>query len=404
MTTNAQGEYRVEGLADRDWGLRAYLEGFEVKADSSARRVSIGMQVDFTAHAIHLLQVAVLKPDGSDAEHALLSVRRLGRSQGSKSYKWSSDQAALRLSPGRYGVRAHSQSPASMELEELASEIQNVVVEEGKEPEVLRLILAPRLGIRGSVRAKGVSLASDSPVVLWQTMQPGHEVDLNALAGSDNEKWVELGDDFVLNDLAEGRYVIGVARSWTTPVVDHKVVDVNQGFAEVVLELPEIDRSKMISVTVLDPDGRTLLDVGFSIQTKRKNSSSPRGLQVGRSKSGEYLIDLPAPFHTNYFEPQGEGMDFWLVASFSEYGALEAELDRGQTQLTMRYSAPASLVVSAPGCAGSDYEGRLRIYLAKKVGADRRDRLAPGRGDKLSGEYAWEWSGLSPGPTPLRCN
>ncbi len=62
-----RGDYRVDGSADRDWDLRARLEGLDVKAVSSARRMSIGRQGEFAAHGIHPLQVAVLKPDGSDA-------------------------------------------------------------------------------------------------------------------------------------------------------------------------------------------------------------------------------------------------------------------------------------------------------------------------------------------------
>lgn len=396
-STDAQGQFEFEGLLYQDWSASAYLEDFVLTADSSASNIRIGTEVNFTAALVQEVPVEVVMMDGTPAERAFLIVKTLGERSQDRTYNWSSNEAFLRLVPGRYKVRALSHGANDLDLSELASSVEKLTLEVGIVPETLVLNLTPRLGISGYIRAAndGVEL-SDCQVRLL-ALAPGQAVDLVALAESEQQAWARPGRLFTFTDLEQGRYVIGAARDWGSPIVVHKVLELSDASAEVLLEMPESDLSKVLRVTVLDAAGIPLDDVRFNMREESGNSSSSRGVLAKTDKDAAYLITVPHQFDGGYFGKGKSGATYSVTATHAEMGTTESELTPGQTELTLTFVVPGRLTVTIPGYAGSGYEGRVHLS-ASKVESDGQDQIhSNSSGGKVTPTGTRIFEGLEPG-------
>ncbi|MCA9001027.1 MAG: hypothetical protein KDB61_03820, partial [Planctomycetes bacterium] len=184
VTTDAAGEYRLEGLPDNLWRLTAFLDEYEVSPDNNTGQGRIGMEINFTAKPVLQVPVVISLPDGTQPSLATLSVDRSGDNNRSRIYVWSARESFLRLVPGRYEVRGYSHAESGTDRAEMASEPTKIVVKEGQAPETLELALLPRNGITGYVRGPKRSEADVNYNVRLMALAPEQEINLEALSNS----------------------------------------------------------------------------------------------------------------------------------------------------------------------------------------------------------------------------
>lgn len=398
VVTDASGRYRIQGLADRKWRLEAYLAGYQLRADTNAYDVSIDSEVDFTATRVIEVPVQVFEPNGRLAQLALLNWKEVGASsRRGRNYAWSSDEAFLRLAPGKYTIHALSDDGGIRDGSDQSSEDQEVLLSADAEVTPLRFDLRARLGITGLVKVETEGVEVDRLTVSLAALAPTQEVDLESMVHSDKNDSVRPGSEFSFQDLDPGRYVIGLSHGWGGSIVAHEVVEVVDGPVRQDLVLPPLDRSRHISVDVHGPDGEPLEKVSFSVQVKRASRTSTSPVTSLREKGGGYLLRLRGDDELEYFGEKGSEATFQLVASKSELGKREVPLVRGQTDVSVTFVVPGTLEVTVAGYQGSGYEGRLSVNAHRQSSDPSRRFFGSSGRDKMSPEGVQEFKGLEPG-------
>ncbi len=365
-TTDANGDYRFEELADLSWGMSAYLKDHLVEADGASRRLRVGSEMDFIAKPIVEVPVQVLMPDGMQPERAVIWLSRKGRNNRGRTYEWTPDEAFLRVVPGRYVVRAYSYDERGNELAEFASKEQKLQVKLGEQPAEISIELAPRLSITGFLKAAKGFHNRNSCRIRLLALTEDQELDLKTLKDSETTEWSQIGSRFTFSDLEPGRYAIGIGREWSSPIIDHEIVELVDKTIEVDLELPAVDFSRSLTVLAQDAQGVPIDDVDFRFKVKKGNGSSTNGLQTTPDEEAGYTITIPGEYEEDYFAKGEHTSEYFLKASHSEYGSTEIELTPGQTEATITFKVPGSLAISIPGYLGSGREGRVALTAEKK--------------------------------------
>jgi len=284
---------------------------------------------------------------------------------------------------------------------ELKSEPQRVVLEAGETPAPLRFELAGRLGVRGYVRFPSDGVEGSSPNVHILPLAPAEEVDLEALSDSRESTWARSGSEYSFLDLDAGRYAVGVSRSWSGPIEAHEVVEVTDGIVRCDLELPPVDRSKLLHVAVLGADGAPIIGVDFSLRVESEHGGwSGGGVQEMTDSDGSYLLTLDAEHQEDYFGGGG-GKTFTLTASHEEYGSKSEKLQPGRLEVTIVLAPPGKLEVTIAGYQGSGFEGRLNVT-TEKVGEEEQDHWFRGGRNRMSSTGVQKLEGLSPGRYALQ--
>ncbi|MDF1836328.1 MAG: hypothetical protein P1V35_00535 [Planctomycetota bacterium] len=365
-TTDANGDYRFEELLDQSWSASAYLKGHLVEVDGGSNRMRVGSELDFIAKPVIQVPVQVLLPDGMQPERAVIDLNRKGKVRQRRSYDWTPDEPFLRVVPGRYEVRAYSHDERGNDLAELASKETKLQVKLDETPEGLTLELAPRLGISGFLKAEKGFHNRSSCTVRMLALTADQEVDLKALKNSDTTEWAQVGTRFSFPDLEPGRYVIGVGRDWSSPIVAHEVIELVDQMAEMDLTIPAVDRSHSIRVLALDVDGVPVDDVRFNISESGAGRSNSRGLDSMRDGDSGYLLTLPDRYTENYFGKNKSDLTYALSATHEDFGTSKVDLTRGQTEVSITFQVPGTLAVTIPGYLGSGREGRVTVSAKKK--------------------------------------
>jgi len=402
-TTDASGAYRCEGLPDRKWTVRAYRAGYEVVADVSAYSIRTDNEVGFTATRVIEVATQVHQPDGALAQGAYLQCARQGQNRRNMRYAWSPAEDFLRLTPGDYEITAYSDEGSSNQDAELSSEAQEVSIEAGASAPALRFDLRGRLGIRGVVRTANAKAETERMYVHAMPLAPLQEVDLGLLSDSDQRESVRIGEEFAFLDLEPGRFVVGVSRSWRSPIVAHQVVEVSASSVTCDLELPPVDLSRSLRVWVLGPDGKNVDRANFSMRVKRGNSSSSGGVDDVRDDDGSYLVAFAAKNEGDYFGDASTKVEFQLQVSAQDYGSRTIDLVRGQTELTVTFTVPGTLEATVAGYQGSGYEGRLSVQAVKAEGGQTRFYSSHGHED-MNADGVQTIESLEPGSYRVTLN
>lgn len=368
--TDATGAYRFEALPDKKWTATAYLKGYQVLPNASGRNLAVGTELDFTGTRAIQLPVSIFAPDGAAADVARLQTEYAegGRTRN-KTYSWKEDEAFLRLVPGSYKITAYSGSDASGSVDEaeLSSETQEIIVDAQSAPTDLRFDLRGRLGIKGILRPAKGDPRQERLVVHMLALAPQQEVDLDQLSNSDKYDGVSPGGEFSFQDLEPGRHVVGVSRTWNSPILHHREVEVSSGPVRCDLQLPALDRSATVRITALGPSGEPLQGIGFTLAVRTSRSSSSSTAGTIPDGPGVYLLQFDAERSRSYFGDGDSKEIFELRAKHADYAPATVKLDRGQTEVVLSFAAPGNLTVTVAGYQGSGYEGRLQLQAVKKV-------------------------------------
>ena len=376
--TGADGAFRFDALPEGDYRIRGYKEGYEISARDSQRwSMPTGSVVDFIAKQIVTLPIAVLMPDGTPADEAVIvcSNKNSSNRNGADSYSWSQEEPWVRLPAGAYQLEAlyglsASRSIGGQNAADMHSEKRDAELVASEEPERLVLELEGRSGIRGRVAYAGSRFSRGFARVYVLPMTGGAEVDLELLAQSDTNYGLRGASEYSFLDLAPGSYVVGVGRSWNSPIVAHQIVEVGNTILKCDLEVPALDPSDYIVVRAFGSDEKPIAGVEFSFRHWYESGSSGSGLRALTDVAGVYFLSVPNEAISAYYgEARSTKTSFTLEVRHSEFGSKFVELAYGQAEVDVNFAVPAQLEVTVSGYLGSAYIGRVTANV-NKVGGD----------------------------------
>ena len=362
--TDARGMARFDGLASGDYRATVWCEGHTVQ--SVGRNLApTGSDIVFVARPLASLDLEIRDANGRLAADGVLElVPRIGNQQ--QRFAWSRDEPQLWVPPGHSRARALDRNGM------LASPWVDLDLVAGPRSEPLQLTLAVRPGIR--CRVRDVSNRGERVHLSAAPTSQGEEPDLN---GSAHRGSVDPPGEHRFFDLAPGRYVVGAGRArneWE----QIQVIEVTDHLVEVVCELPELDPSSVLLVTVAGPNGERPTTATFHLvyrsETKGKNSDR---LQSVQRSDGRFEVRWPQGFLDWAADP-GAGAESWLEVKHREWGETRAAILPNQRELSVQFQPPAFLTVTVHGYVGSGLERMLSAQLTA-VSTDERESLSTPR-------------------------
>ncbi len=405
VLTDAQGAFEFSALPAGRWSLAGYKQGYRIDS-SSSRSVRVGSEVELVAVQVAELPVDVFDANGQRVEGAAI-VCDGGEHKSTWSFEWGADEPVIWLPEGSYDITAYSDdgnghTDRDENTASQASESQSIEILGGVDHQPIVFNLSARCGVRGEVTSSKGTNPSDTPFVYIMPLPAGEEPDLKVLMGAQTKTWAQRGR-FSFFELEEGRHVVGVARSWGSPIVDHCVVEVVPGVVECELRMPGLDRASMLVAHVLGPTGAPLKGASFMLQFQAGNHSSGGMLTSHREPDGVYLLEFDAEEAEAWFDPGSNSSRFTLTVTHSKFGQQIVELERGQPEVTITFVEPASLQVTLAGYAGSEHVGKARVSCQPR-GEQARNVFFGENKSRLSSSGVQVFDKLSPGSYVARAH
>ncbi|MCB9904382.1 MAG: hypothetical protein H6831_08245 [Planctomycetes bacterium] len=400
----ADGSYRFEGLSSDTWFLRGYAAGYEISVVAGNAYVVPDLELDLTARHVVPVPVEVIAADGASASGAELVARSSGQDGKNLVFEWSPEDRLMRVPPGDYTVYAQSMEKNARGRPESKSEALEVSFADTPNQPALRFELRTSLGIRGRVALPNGDLGPGTLVVHLKALSESDSEDEDALAealkSSDERDFCRAGNLFQFDELAPGRYAVGVARDFRGEIAVHRVVEVVDGVVQCDLDLPPVDLGRALLVTVLDSAGG-MVD-GANLSVREKGGRDARFYMLAssnlvRTANGQYVVEIPKEVADDYFGGAAGEKRYALNLNHGDYGRREWDLARGTTELTVTLESPASLTVTVPGYRGSEYAGRLSLSIENVTpGASNQSYVSRTRG-KLDADGTGQFTALEPG-------
>ncbi|MSP15066.1 MAG: hypothetical protein EXR73_00395 [Myxococcales bacterium] len=372
-TTDGDGRYELAELPAGRWSLEPWSEGFAIEVPGGgSTEVEPDATLDFVATPVERVSITVLLPNGDPPARAAIQLRS-GQSGGAGlTLLWTDATREIAVKPGGYEARATlgdpEQGPAWSEV--LASDWTTIEVEEGVIPARLRLTLKGAPGLRG--RIVFPTGAKRGNVMVRIAPAPANTPpDLVALTNDHSAptSWASQGT-YLFRDLAPGCYVVGVARNWGERIVAHAVVDVKDAMVVQDLAIPAADPSTSLVVKVLDADGALVEECDFHLEVgNAEGRSTGTTASAERKANGNWWVSLAVVNDVDLATPWPDGTTVKLTVSTSRFGSKSVDIAPGTRALQVRFGAPAKLLATIEGYAGSGYEGRLQLTL-DPVGSD----------------------------------
>lgn len=396
--SDATGSFRFEGLMIGNWWMRAYLEGYDVAADSIELNLVPDVEVELIARRVVSVPVDVVEADGSPAANARLECTSEVLGRRSRQFDWTPEEPFVRVPPGALTILAYSTDRFLNRRPQRKSESLQVELAESGEQPRLRLVLREMLGIRGRVILPQDDVKSDMLFVTLVQVEPGAAVDLELLKNSDQRTFNRAHAPFDFYDLQPGHYAVGVSRGYRSDILVHRVVEVVDGVAQCDLELPPTDFARCLRVTVLDANGASVSDANLSVVEEGGRGGVLMSLGTPlRTASGQYVVELPHQLANDYFDDLRTDKQFQLRLNHQEFGRREWPLARGTTEMTVTLALPATLSVTVPGYRGSEYVGRLSVQLGKTNGDELAMLRRATSSNGLDADGAATFDALEPG-------
>lgn len=287
--TDADGQYRFEELVDRQWWVRARLEGwrFEVVNGHTWQR-AIGDVIAFSARRVHRLEVRVVDAGGASLEKAVIQARRPNdESRQSMRLGWSARKPHVELMEGPWVLSLETRRQT---LESHASNEVLVRMESDVSPPPVTLVARAVFGIDVQLRRPEGLLGPSNVDVQWLRLDEDEGVDLGRLYSEGESTYVGREENrAVISGLDPGRYLVGLA--WRGRALDHEVVVVEGEPVSVTLTWPDIDRSSAIELRVQGPDGSPLPDLSFGLRVKSRLGEGSSGATVMRADGVRVWVD-----------------------------------------------------------------------------------------------------------------
>ena len=405
--TEESGEFRFSGIADLDWNLFAYLEGYRLEKQAGRPPHAPGETINFVAHKLTSFPVHVYDSDGTLVSDAVIRAKKTDG--GTQHFQWDQDNPTIGLDAGVYTLTAQRGDASRLGGSAMASEEQRLQVHRDSAPTPLRFNLRPILTIGGLISLPAEDLRPKFyRARLWK-IEPDQEFEMRFLETSRQAQLVLPEDgEYQFTDLDPGKYAVGVSLSSNGAVEQHKIVELSDTPIRCDFQLPPLDPSDCIRVAVQGPDGVKLAEVKCNLTVFSESRSESLGTGAVSDQEGGYLLRLTQKAREDYFgtHPQYK---YTLKARHKDYPTKRVFLIPGQREITLEFRDPGRLRASILGYQGSGFEGRLALSVFQTpddpnqldyVRGDN-EALSPSGGRTFSnlepGEYTMQLSVLTPG-------
>lgn len=377
--TDSMGAYEITGLAEAEYRLKAYLEGFRVDParGHDSYNVRPRSTVEFVAWPLLGLSVDVLTPEGSRPPRATIHCR----GDAKQDELWLPEEPWIELRPGSYTLRASAEGG-------FASKEQNLVVEESGATPALVFQLERLPGIEGRIHFPSGVLAR--PIAVYALRFTGSKPPSDERLVGEGTKKETDGRTYQYEGLKPGSYLVGTGYG-TRSVAVRAVVRVDTATVDQPLNLPEPDPAQFVVLHVFGPDGIRLSDVRVETRYRGGSFGATGGGRFFRRDDGALLV----PHHSwDKLRFGSEHTDAkWFVEVISdEFGSISREyVPVEDEELTIRFLPGARLTVRIAGYVDSGHEGKVQVYLKARgapdpyFGSTRHDRKPDSDGRQILG-------------------
>jgi len=355
-TSGPDGSYAVRGLADAEYRLRAWRDGYAVQPENLQQsfRASSGSAVNFVAEPRTRVIAHVFLPDGTAPRRARLETEGAGRRD--EMIWWDRNDPVVYLEPGSHRMRAI----AGDDLEYASPERSVTIPVVGDTSLEFRLV--ERTGILGRVVfADGDR--THTLFVLQRKIREGEDPrTILAMSDRSNRRTITATRPvFAFHDLAPGLYAVGVGRGWDS-IDAHATVVVGAGMASVELRLPSLEESGAVVLYAYGPDGEEATDLSVTLRARSRERRWSSRVTVQERDGGGVWLAVGSSLEEVGRRLSLEDASFLLEIASDAYGVepvpFRPDADR---ELTVRFSHPSGVEVVVPGYRGSGLEDRLTV-------------------------------------------
>ncbi len=345
--TDGDGVFRIEGLRDRDYELRAVHEAYEIKMlerdQTTVNPTGWPEGVFLVALATFDVPVSVVLPDGSAPAQARIhdsgtDVPSSGLSftatySGEAAEKeWSPERPGLRLSKGSYRLYA-----TAGEGDRFLSPSRDVIVVPGLPvaPVVLELKVQRDVAVTVNIPPVDpmtvvyVWLLGPAPGVALdpaRCIEHGTTESVNPQSGS--SAYVTFGN------VEPGAYLLGAGRNRNDDAVPEVTTTIQVGDAPVraVLELPPAPPERTLVCRCLCPEGGLQM-TGVEVQWTARGHNG-HTVQFRAGPDGAYTFYLPPPpagageveFRARALQPRIDGKNAFGMATWTDAAVREVAI------------------------------------------------------------------------------
>ena len=367
--TDAAGEFRFDGLP------QATMLAFPKKRGWKFTQVSgptgyfpPGSRLEFAAVPGCEVGVEVLGPDGTPTDPAYLFTSL----NPGTSIPWTSRKPRVTLPAGVYDLTATSGNWGL-----LRSEPTKVDIPAEGEPPAVTLRLRSTSGVHGHLLFPGRKGPSRVSLFLLRAPDSGPVTPtMIRMQGQESQAGDYGGWEFAFRDLAPGRYVLGVFpdSNGEGPALHTEEIEGGDSVAEREVTVPLPDRSRILVVRVLGPDGASVRGARVQAQYIEEGRIRAACYDAALADDGSYMVAMERSYDRE-FDPARTPFDavrglFRVTAQSGSFGAAACEArPAAAPEAVLRFTEPGSLAVAIEGYRGSRWQGRLQATLASPQGA-----------------------------------
>ncbi len=395
--TDADGKFRIEGLVDLDFRVRAQAEGYSF----STREFSLVNPVEqpdafakIEAEELVGIQVNVVDENGVMLEKAIVKA-------GSTRLEWNSTDPMVYSTSKQFSVQAFAEPIATTRGDRVARQVsESVYVDAIAEPDrIVTLTLESACIVTGNIVGEKVK-ASNWQAVYAIPLRPDEPFD-DTVPQSDDIETYASEDSFAFADLLPGRYAICLIGPGNM-AVDYEILDVKPGIVDITLDREVFDSSKYLTVRAMSPRGTTVESFSTRLEYKKEGGeTSDEWMGSSSMPDGSKVLNV-ADFTEFDYDAWPSGTKAWVVVTSSVYGKIRVPLSSGQREAVAQFAEPCELTVRLSG----DFSmGGFSVRI-KEGESDRTDpptiksaRQGRGRnGPRIDSRGVAKFRALSPGP------
>ena len=395
--TGPDGKFRIEGLVDLDFRVRAQREGYSF----NTREFSVVNPVEqpdaiakIEAEALVSVRVNVVDINGVPLESAIVSVDRVR-------LDWSAEDPLVYSTSEQFAVQAHAEPITTPSGGRIARQVsESVNVDAMADPDrVVTLTLEAACIVTGSIVGEKVK-SNDWQAVYAIPLRPDEAFD-DTVPQSDDIETYASEDSFAFGDLMPGRYAICLIGPGNM-AVDHEILEVKPGVVDITLDREVFDASKYLVVRAISPRGTNVERCSPRLEYQKEGGEiSEAWLGSSSMPDGSKLLNV-VDFTEFDYDMWPSGTKAWVVVTSSVYGRVRVPLSSGQREAVAQFVEPCELTVRLDG----DFSmGGFSIRI-KEGGTDRTEppqiataRQGRGRsGARIDSRGVAKFRALSPGP------
>ena len=391
-TTDADGRYRFESVTARKHRVEAQRDGYQIQPRDHRtwQGVLPDATLDFLATPMARLRLELL----GTAAPTSLDVQLRNATGSTIGMQWSPSRPVLDCQPGTWDVSVSGGTQG-----ELRAGPYPLVLVAGAEPQTIRVELEVRPVLRLHLK-----FAPDEVMPVFTYMMPSPAggmptaTVLRARGKMDMRRWINsqmltpAATEHVetFNDLEEGAYVVGIARTREGALEHMEEIVLTGGVVDHTIQVPPLEADSYIMVSAYGPDGALVKGAQYSTGVRSETSSSSGRSETALRRDGRVLV-----MHQDRGEAPGAGATWWVDVTVPNLGSKRVEYVRGAVrELRVDFQEPAEVSVEVKGVRGTPYEGRISVGL--HPGASRQ-RGGFGSGPQADKDGVYVVRGIQPG-------